>query len=143
MIEKLTDNFYQKTGSTSPEIIIMASLLEKEAKTEQDRKIISGILWKRLDVGMPLQVDASLNYINGKTSAEMTQKDLNQDSPYNTYKYKGLPLTPICNPGLDAISVALNPISSPYWYYLSDKNGIIHFAKTFEEHKENKFKYLR
>jgi UPF0755 protein len=92
---------------------------------------------------MPLQVDASFVYLFDKESSELTQDDLKTDSPYNTYKYKGLPPGPICNPGLDAINAAQTPKDSPYWYYLSDRNGLIHFAKTFEEHKMNKYKYLR
>lgn len=101
-------------------ILIMASLLEKESGISEERKIISGILWKRLEAEMPLQVDCSLE----------------------TYSCQGLPLAPICNPGLDSIGAALNPVESEYWYYLHDKNGIIHYAKTFEEHKINKAKYL-
>ncbi len=123
IIAKMEDNFKKKVGEVKQEIVIMASLLEKEAKTSEDKKIISGILWKRLDAGMLLQVDASLDY--------------------DTYSYKGLPLAPICNPGLASIQAALNPQDSPYWYYLSDGNGNIHYAKTFEEHKINKEKYLR
>lgn len=143
IIKKMEENFKIKAGEARPEIIIMASLLEREARTIEDRKIISGILWKRLEAGMPLQVDAIFSYIIDKTSAELTLDDLKIDSLYNTYLYKGLPLAPICNPGLDAIDAAENPIDSLYWYYLSDKNSIIHYAKTFEEHKQNKFRYLR
>ena len=128
-------------GTTST--IIMASILEREARTTQDWKIISGILWKRVGIGMPLQVDATLNYLNGKTSSELTLDDLQTDSLYNTYTRRGLPPTPICNPGLGAIEAAGNPVESPYFYYLSDKEGTTHFAKTFDEHKLNKARYLR
>src|SRR3989344_4837081 len=86
------------------EIIIMASLLEKEARTEETRRVIAGILWKRLSIGMLLQVDATFLYINGKNTYELTKIDLAFDSPYNTYKYKGLPPGPISNPGLEAIA---------------------------------------
>lgn len=119
--KKMEENFKSKAGDAKPEIIIMASLLEKEVKTIEDKKIVSGILWKRLKVDMPLQVDAAPE----------------------TYEHKGLTPLPICNPGLDSIQSALNPSESPYWYYLSDKQGNIHYAKTFEEHKINKEKYLR
>ena len=125
------------------DIVIVASILEKEVKTSESRAIVSGILWKRLALGMPLQVDATLGYITGKTSAELTIDNLNADSPYNTYRNKGLPPTPISNPGLLALDAALHPKSSPYLYYLSDNNGVIHYAVTFEEHKANKARYLR
>lgn len=143
ILNKLGSNFEVKAGEVSKDVLIMASIIEKEARKPGDRKIISGILWKRLKKGMPLQVDAVFDYLLDKESSEITQNDLKIDSLYNTYKYKGLPPAPICNPGLDAIDAAKNPKDSPYWYYLSDKNGTTHFAKTFEEHKQNKFRYLR
>jgi UPF0755 protein len=118
-IRLLRDNFIRKifylmpdieeSGHTLDEIIIMASILESEAKTLEDRKIVSGILWKRLEIGMPLQVDASFVYINGKTTADLTLEDLKINSPYNTYLYKGLPPTPISNPGLESITAAIYP----------------------------------
>ncbi len=132
-----------RQGKTLREIIIMASLLEEEAKTAEDRKIVAGILWKRLAAGAALQVDATLAYITGRTSRELTNADLKLNSPYNTYRYPGLPVGPISSPGLEAIDASLHPAPSPYWYYLSDKGGNIHYAKTFEEHKQNRFKYLR
>lgn len=127
---------------TLNEIITMASILEGEAHTTRDRQIISGILWKRLEVGMPLQVDATFAYINGKGTFDLTLKDLKIDSPYNTYKYKGLPPTPINNPGLDAIFAALNPIQSKYLYFLTGHDGKMYYAKTFTEHKRNKLLHL-
>jgi len=144
--EKITSDMRQaiaQSGYSLFEIITMASLLEKEAPRSEDRKIISGILWKRLKADMPLQVDAVFAYIMSKTSFELTLEDLQIDSPYNTYRYRGLPKGPIANPGLDAILAAIFPEQSEYWYYLSDKEGNIHYAKTFEEHKINKAKYLR
>ncbi|MGB9706809.1 MAG: endolytic transglycosylase MltG, partial [Microgenomates group bacterium] len=74
---------------------------------------------------------------------QISKEDLEIDSPYNTYKYKDLPPTPICNPGLAAIKAVLNPTPTDYWYYLSDKDGNIHFAKTLEEHRQNIVKYLK
>lgn len=131
-----------KSGRTLSEIVIMASIIEREAVTPEDRRIISGILWKRIKIGMPLQVDAAFDYVNGKTTHSLTLDDLNIDSPYNTYEYKGLPPGPICNPGLDTIIAAAEPKDSPYLYYLSDKDGKMHYAKNFEEHKRNKLRYL-
>lgn len=124
------------------EIITMASILEKEA-LPQDREMVSGILWKRISIGMPLQVDSSFTYINGKGTFDLTLDDLKIDSPYNSYKYKGLPPGPIGNPGLNSILASLKPIKTNYLYFLTEKDGIIHYAKTFEEHKRNKEKYLR
>lgn len=125
------------------EIITMASLLEKEAATDEDRALVAGILWKRIDQSMPLQVDATFVYLLGKKSSELTQADLRIKSGYNTYRNKGLPVGPIGNPGISSIRAALNPKSSPYLYYLADANGVTHYAKTFDEHKANKEKYLR
>jgi UPF0755 protein len=143
VVKMMKKNFDKKAGEIDNPVLILASLIEKEVANPNDRRIVSGILWKRLEAGMPLQVDAVFAYIIEKTSSELTSEDLKINSPYNTYLYKGLPPTPICNPGLDAINAALNPQDSSYLYYLSDKFGNIHFAKTFEEHKFNKTKYLR
>src|SRR3989338_775746 len=153
IVETLKANFLKKTdalynealagGKSWSDIIIMASIIEEEAATPKDRRIVSGILWKRMERGMLLGVDAPFAYDIGKTSAALTTEDLQVDSPYNTYRHKGLPPTPISNPGLDAIDAALHPETSLYYYYLSDKAGTIHYAKTFDEHKVNKEKYLR
>ena len=120
----------------------MASVLEKEVRDAKDMKIVSGIFWKRIEMGMALQADSTLDYERNKTSAELTSDDLKTDSPYNTYTRSGLPPTPIDNPGLNAITAALNPTASPYLYFLTDKDGKVYYAKTFEEHKKNKAKYL-
>jgi UPF0755 protein len=153
VIQTMSKNFQIKTASIQKEIqsnphqnlrdiIIMASILEKEAKTTQSRRIISGILWKRISKGIHLQVDAPFAYFLGKKSSQLTKKDLKIDSPYNTYLYKGLPVGPISNPGLDSIKAALNPEKTDYLYYLSDKNGDMHYSKTFAEHTAKKAKYL-
>lgn len=152
VIKTLEDNFKQKTKKFSSdftisersqkEIIIMASIIEKEANGITDAKMISGILWKRIARGIPLQVDAPFYYSLGKTSSELTIKDLTTDSPYNTYTRKGLPPSPIGNPGLMAIEAALNPTESEYLYYLHDREGTAYYARTFDEHKINKQKYL-
>ncbi len=131
-----------KSGHSLADIIKMASIIESEANTKVDRQIVSGILWKRLAQGLPLQVDATLAYINGKTSAEMTQGDLAFDSPYNTYVYKGLPPTPISNPGLESIDASVHPTPTPYLYFLTGSDGKMHYAKTFDEHRTNIQKYL-
>jgi UPF0755 protein len=133
----------KRQGRSLREIVIMASLLEEEAASDKDWKIIAGILWKRIEERMPLAVDAALTYVTGRASSKLTDDDLALDSPYNTYKYNGLPAGPISNPGLGAMDAALNPTPSAYWFYLSDSKGVIHYAKTFEEHKLNKIRYLR
>ena len=108
-------------GKTEKEIVTMASIIEKESKGDNDRGFISGILWKRLAKGIPLQVDADMS----------------------TYKTKGLPKNPICNPGMKSIEAAIHPENSAYLYYLHDKDGNIHYAKTFAEHLLNIQKYLK
>lgn len=123
------------------DIVTMASLLEKEVRTLDDKKIVSGILWKRIGADMPLQLDATVNYVTGKSDASVLIKDTKIDSPYNTYKYKGLPQGPISNPGVDSIMAAIYPTATKYWYYLTD--GITHFSETFEQHVAAKAKYLR
>ena len=123
IVEVMKDNFEKKTEGlgVTPEIVIMASLLEKELQTKEDKEIASGILWKRLRAGMALQVDAEMW----------------------TYKNPGLPPKPICNPGLDSIMAALNPKDSPYWYYLSTPEGETIFSKTLEEHNTARALYLK
>lgn len=130
------------SGHSLKDILTMASILEDEARTTESRKIISGILWKRIALGMPLQVDSTFLYINGKNTFQLTQSDLKIKSPYNTYVNKGLPPTPIGNPGLDAIEAALEPTTTDYLYYLTGRDGQMHYAATFAEHVKNKQKYL-
>ncbi|MEK7609548.1 MAG: endolytic transglycosylase MltG [Patescibacteria group bacterium] len=125
------------------EIIIMASIIEKEANNTEDRRMVSGVLWNRIRINMPLQTDVPFYYIINRAANQLTVKDLATTSPYNTYLNKGLPPTPISNPGLDSIEAALYPTKSQYLFYLADGNGITHFAKTHDEHVANKFKYLQ
>ncbi len=131
------------SGRKRSDLIIMASIIEKEANKAEEMPIIAGILWKRLDQGMALQVDAPFLYTLGKDSSELTRKDLASNSPYNTYKNKGLPPTPISNPGLDAIKAAISPEDSPYYFYLHGADGVARYAKTYKEHQQNIAKYLR
>jgi len=151
VIKKMQDNFAEKTKNIQKsklvanhsfkDIIIMASILEEEASTKDARSIVSGILWSRLDEGLPLQVDASFLYIEqleGRDTYTLTAEDLAIDSPYNTYIHKGLPPTPITNPGLESIEAAFNPVPSDYLFYLSDTKGNMYYAKTFEEHVRNR-----
>ena len=108
--------------------------------------IIAGIIWNRLDQKMKLDIDATLQYIKGKAPdwwGKVSADDKNIDSPFNTYKYAGLPPRPIANPGLDAINAVLHPAQTDCIYYLHDSGGQIHCAKTYDEHKLNIDKYLR
>ncbi|MDR3558134.1 MAG: endolytic transglycosylase MltG [Candidatus Pacebacteria bacterium] len=130
------------SGRATSSVVIMASLLEREATSSADRRVIAGILWKRLDGKMPLQVDAALAYALNKNGAKLTSADLATSSSFNTYKNLGLPPSPIGNPGLSAITDAISPASTTYWYYLSDSNGNIHFAATYDEQIANEAKYL-
>jgi len=125
------------------DILIMASMLEKEVKHYRDKQIVAGILWKRLRNKWPLQVDATLTYLTGKPSSRLTKEDLKIDSRYNTYKYIGLPIGPICNPGLDSIKAAIYYKDSPYWFYLNTPKGETIFSRTLREHNINKNKFLK
>jgi len=129
-------------GRSFRDVVIMASLIEGEVRTAETRRQVSGILWKRLDRGMPLQVDAVFPYIIGRNTFEITTDNLKMDSPYNTYRFAGLPLGPINNPGLDAITAAITPTPSNFMYYLTDPEGDIHYATTHAEHLVNRAKYL-
>jgi len=131
------------------EVITMASLLEKEVRTLEDKKIVAGILWKRLKNNIPLQVDATIVYIleqqreEKKKTTKISKEETEIESPYNTYKYRGLPLGPICNPGIESIKAAIYPQDSLYWYYLSAPDSKTIFSKTLEEHNFAKAKFLR
>ena len=131
------------SGKSELQIITMASILEKEAKNATDAAIISGILWKRIALKQPLQVDAPFLYTLGKTSGQLTVTDLKTDGPYNTYTRKGLPVGPIGNPGLVMIGAALSPKSSPYFYYLYGNDGVIRYATTYAGQLANIKKYLK
>jgi len=130
-------------GKSQSDIVKMASILEEEANSDESKKIVAGILWKRISLGMPLQVDSSFKYINSKTTAQLSLSDLQIDSPYNSYTHKGLPPTPISNPGISTIEDAVNPTQTQYLYFLSDDKGNMHYAVTFEQHVANKLKYLK
>lgn len=153
VIDRMEENFNEKIKILEPdiesfgkplkEVIVMASIIEGEARGEDAQKMVAGILWKRISIGMPLQVDATFKYINGKDSSNLTLDDLKIQSAYNTYINKGLPPTPINNPGLDTIRAAINPTKTDYLYFLTGNDGKMYYAKTFEQHKLNKAKYLR
>ncbi len=131
------------------ELLTMASILEREARGSEQLQQVSNILWKRLEIGMPLQVDATLQYAKGYDEtigswwATPLAEDKQLNSRFNTYLNPGLPPRPICNPGLEAITASLNPRSTEYLFYIHDKQGNVHFARTLEEHNNNINRYLR
>ncbi len=130
------------------EIIILASIIEREANSEESMKMVSGILQNRLRLDMPLQADATIEYalttpLNELAPGELAKQLKELDSPYNTYLYKGLPPTPIGNPGLMAIEAAFNPTPSEYLFYVTDEAGNFYYAETLTEHNNNVAKYLR
>ncbi|MBU4204944.1 endolytic transglycosylase MltG [Patescibacteria group bacterium] len=125
------------------EIITMASLIEKEVRTLEDKKIVSGIFWKRIESNKPLESCATISYILGVNKWIYSFDDTRIPSPYNTYLNQGLPLGPISNPGLDSITAAIYPTETDYFYYLSAPDGRTIFSKTYKEHNAAKVKYLK
>ncbi len=143
----------QKNNLTKNEVIILASLVEREAKHSKDHPLIAGILLKRLQKDWPLQVDATLQYALANNQCKISEEkcawwpqpkpeDKKIRSSYNTYQNPGLPPGPICNPGLSSIKAVIFLQDSEYWYYLSDQKGNVHYSETLEEHQENIRKYL-
>jgi len=161
IVDKMLANFDQKLtpkmraeikaqGKTINEVIILASIIEKEAPINYQKddnrsaRIISGIFWNRIGIGQGLQSDATLSYIFNDNKSQHSGRDLEIDSPYNTYKYRGLPPGPICNPGILAIEAAIYPIATDYYYFLTSKDGgEVYYARNYDEHLQNKYKYLR
>ncbi|MBI4094091.1 endolytic transglycosylase MltG [Candidatus Kaiserbacteria bacterium] len=130
-------------GKPLEDVIIMASLLEREAENSEDRRKIAGVLWNRLEKGMLLQVDAAFIYSLGKGSFELTNAELtDENDPYNTYVHKGLPPGAIGSPSLDSLLAAVTPTDHEYFYYLADRNHVTHYSKTYQEHLRLKRKYL-
>lgn len=180
IIKKMQDNFSlkfspklreeaEKKDLTIEEVVILASLVEREVKHDQDRPIVAGILIKRWQNNWALQVDATVQYaiansklkpssraqvesaqVEGNQNSKLenwwpkvNKEDLKISSSYNTYKSPGLPPAPICNPGLASIEAVIYPKETPYWYYLSDSQGNMHYAQTIDEHNLNIAKHLQ
>lgn len=167
VVSKMLENFKQKWNQLSSlqnkssldkkNVIVLASIIERETKTNEERPIVAGILLKRLRASWPLQADAALQFVLGKKRCEELSfpdimdcnwwiqpkgEDKSIISPYNTYTQPSLPPAPIANPGLSSIKAVLQPQDSPYWFYLHDKSGNIHYARTIQEHNQNIHKYL-
>lgn len=154
VVQRLVANFARRvtpqmrgaassSGHTLDDVIIMASIIEREVQSDEDMAMVSGVLWKRLDEGIGLAADATTRYALAKWDGALTVDDLAIDSPYNTRQYRGLPPGPISNPGLRAITAAIYPEPSEFYYYLSTPEGETIFGRTNYEHNANKAKYLR
>lgn len=126
---------------TVHEILTIASIIEKEVQSDSDKKKVADIFYKRLDAGIALQADSTVNYVTGKSDPRVSAADLAIDSLYNTYKYRGLPPGPISNPGLSSIMAAIYPESNPYYYFLTTPDGEAIYNIDFEGHVRDKNKY--
>lgn len=144
----LADEIEQNSNSFD-EIVVMASLIEREARGYEEMRGVAGVLWGRIEIGMPLQVDATMQYAKGFNWVQNTwwpmplAVDKSINSPYNTYQIQGLPPAPISNPGLEAITATLRPIATKNLFYIHDSSGTIHYADTLEGHNANVNRYLR
>lgn len=132
----------EKSDFSLHEIITFASLVEKEANKEEQRKEIAGVFYNRLEKDMRLQTDPTVAYAMGEHLEITLYKDLEVDSPYNTYQIHGLPIGPIANFSESSLDAVLNPKDTNYLYFLHDKEGNIHYAETNDEHNKNRQKYL-
>lgn len=153
LVSKFINNFNDKItpemlasienqGKTLHEILTMASVVEKEVRSDQDKKIVAGLFWKRVNDKYLLQSCATLAYILGEDKKQYTIEDTQIVSPYNTYQNIGLPPGPVSNPGLKSIEASIFPEESNYYFFLSDpKTGATVFSETLEEHNANKYKY--
>ena len=153
-IRKMLDNFGRKVspelrdrvkaqGKSLHDVVTLASVVEREVRKPEDMKIVAGIFWSRLGRGQALQSDATLSYALKDNNPAHSKAELETDTPYNTYKYPGLPPTPISNPGLNAIIAVIDPSTTDYNFFLTAKDGTVHYAKNFSEHILNKNKYLK
>lgn len=135
--EALAQSAYSKA-----ELVTLASIVELEAYNLEDRRKIAGVLYNRLDINMPLQVDVSFVYLLGKGTYQLSLKDLKYDSPYNTYVYKGLPPGPIGAPSMSSLKAVVDPVESNWLFYLADRRGVTYFSATYEEHLRKKRLYI-
>ncbi len=139
--KKFQEASQSASAKLSPsDAVILASIIEREGKTADDKKMIASVLENRLNIGMALQADSTIQYVLGSSInwwPTPTAKNLKIDSPYNTYLNPGLPPTPIANPGFDALNAVYHPTSTSYFYYISDNKGLLHFARTLGEQNAN------
>ncbi len=146
LVDIMHDNFVKKVGEIDKNTLILASLVERETKGDSEKPVVAGILKKRLTAGWNLELDATVQYFLGKPGSwwpNTTLLDRKLASPYNTYIHGGLPPGPIGNPGLSSINAVRNSQDSPYWFYLHDKSGLIHYGTTSADHNANIAKYIK
>lgn len=167
LVSKMLNNFESKITEqmlidiesqerTLGDVIILASIIEKEVgrnketisaadveEMNKERKIVASVFYNRLEIGMGLESDATVNYVTGKSDRSVTIEDTKVNSPYNTYRFRGLPPGPISNPGIDSIMAAIYPDATDYLFFLNSPDGKAYYAKTLAEHNENRAKYLR
>ncbi|MCM8785686.1 MAG: endolytic transglycosylase MltG [Candidatus Omnitrophica bacterium] len=132
----------EKNWKEVKKIVVVASIVEKEASLSLERKIIAGIIYKRLNKNIPIASCSTVEYALGYKKKRLSKSDLKIRSPYNTYIHKGLPPTPICNPGKDSLIAAINPMKTDYMFFLSKGDGTNHFSKTYLEHLSAIKEYL-
>lgn len=130
-------------GLNFSEFVTLSSIVEKEVQKPEDMKLVADIFLKRLKDGIPLQSDATVNYVTGGKYAAISSQDQAIDSPYNTYKHPGLPPAPISNPGLNALTAVLTPTANDWYYFLTAPDGTVKYARTYDQHIANKQKYLK
>lgn len=138
IISKMLANFEKKVGFIDFPTLILASIVEREAKNEEDRRLIASVYLNRLKKGMKLEADPTIQYAKGNWEPVKKEEYESIDSPYNTYKYPGLPPSPVCNPGLSSILAAKNPKQTDYLYFFHKKDGQTVYSKTKEEHERKK-----
>lgn len=154
LVVKMLDNFDQKFTFQMREdirssslkffdVLTAASIIELEVRTDDDRALVADIFFRRLVMGMPLQSDATVNYVTGKSSIQPTYGDLATESPYNTYLHRGLPPGPISNPGISSIKAAIYPKANAYLYFLTTTDGKVIYSKTYDDHLAAKRTYLK
>lgn len=136
-------NLIFEGGLTFHEMMTLASIVEREVRSAQDMRTVAGIFFSRMQIGMALQADSTVNYVTGKDTPSISLEDTNLDSPYNTYRIVGLPPGPISNPGMNAILAVLEPTDSEYLYFLTTAEGEVIYASTFDQHVANKYQYLK
>lgn len=154
IIKKMLDTFDRKLtlsmrtdianqGKSIAEVVNLAAIIEREVPKDVDKKMIADIFLKRISAGIALQSDATVNYVTSQGRAQPSYDDLKIDSPYNTYRYRGLPPGPISNPGIKSIEAVIYPTKNPYYYFLTTLvDGTVIYSQTYEEHLQNKAKYL-
>jgi len=133
----------ERSGKTVHEVVILASIVEREVRSPEEMQVVAGLFQNRLDIGMLLQADSTIGYVTKSGRDRSTFADLEIDSPYNTYKNAGLPPGPISNPGLNALNAAVNPADTDYLFFLTNRtSGQVYYGKTLEEHNRNRQRYL-